>query len=80
MPYLLKEYQNRWYLIGTTGGADDFKTFGIDRISELDVKKETFKLIPNINPNELFENTVGLNYSANKLEDVILSFTPYQGM
>ncbi len=77
-PYLLKEYQNRWYLVGMVGGAGDFRTFGVDRIMELQVKEETFKPRAHKHPARLFENTIGLTYSLNKLEEVVLSFTPLQ--
>jgi len=77
-PYLLKEYQNRWYLVGIIGGTNEFRTFGIDRILNLEVKDDIFKPKADINPAELFENTVGLTYSFNELEEVILSFTPLQ--
>jgi len=77
-PHLLKEYQNRWYLVGIISNTSKFRTFGIDRILNLEVKKEVFKKQTKTNPLELFENTIGLTYSFNKLEDVILSFTPLQ--
>lgn len=78
-PYLLKEYQNRWYLIGIIGGSNEFRTFGIDRILNLEVKEDTFHPNSDLNPHALFENTVGLTYSSNELEEVLLSFTPLQG-
>ncbi len=77
-PYLLKEYQNRWYLVGVIGDSNEFRTFGIDRILNLEVQKEAFRPKAKINPAELFENTVGLTYSFNELEEVVLSFTPLQ--
>lgn len=77
-PYLLKEYQNRWYLVGTIGDPMEFRTFGIDRMLKLKTEEETFKPQIKINPLELFENTVGLTYSQHKLEEVILSFTSFQ--
>jgi proteasome accessory factor B len=77
-PYLLKEYQNRWYLVGIIGGLKEFRTFGIDRILNLEVKKEIFKPETKTDPIELFKNTVGLSYSYNELEEVVLSFTPLQ--
>ena len=77
-PYLLKEYQNRWYLVGKKEGTNDFRTFGIDRILKLELKEATFKPEVRINPIELFENTIGLTYSIKKLEEVILTFTPLQ--
>lgn len=78
-PYLLKEYQNRWYLVGTIKPTDEFRTFGIDRISDLVVSEVTFKPKSKIKPLELFENTIGLTYSLGKVEEIILSFTPLQG-
>ncbi len=78
-PYLLKEYQNRWYVIGLIGNLKEFRTFGIDRIENLDVKTETFIQDTKLNPFEMFDNTIGLVYSLNTSQNVILSFTPTQG-
>jgi len=78
-PYLLKEYQNRWYLIGTIKPNDEFRTFGIDRINNLEVSDTTFKPTHKKKASKLFENTIGLTYSLGDVEDVVLSFTPLQG-
>ncbi len=79
MPYLLKEYQNRWYVIGIHKDFDEFRTFGIDRIEELEVKTQTFIPDKKLNPVELFNQVIGLVYSANTVQKVILSFTSAQG-
>ena len=78
-PYLLKEYQNRWYVVGLIGNLKEFRTFGIDRIKDLEVKTEIFKVDKKLNPIEMFEKTIGLVYSLNTSQEVILSFTPIQG-
>jgi len=78
-PYLLKEYQNRWYVVGLLGNLKEFRTFGIDKIENLEVKTETFKVDNKLNPIEMFEKTIGLVYSQNTSQNVILSFTPTQG-
>lgn len=78
-PYLLKEYQNRWYVIGLVAGMKDLRTFGVDRITELEVKTDTFVPSPKYNPKETFKDTIGLFYSMRKKERVVLSFTPSQG-
>ncbi len=78
-PYLLKEYQNRWYVVGLIGNLKEFRTFGIDRIEDLEVKAETFIKNKKLNPIEMFEKTIGLVYSLNNAQNVILSFTPTQG-
>ena len=79
-PYFLKSYQNRWYLIGKSEKNDEYKTFGLDRITELKIKTEKFVRLKNEKPQDLFGNIIGINYSSeNKLEEVVLSFTPLQG-
>ncbi|MDH5400081.1 MAG: WYL domain-containing protein [Cyclobacteriaceae bacterium] len=78
-PYLLKEYQNRWYVVGILGTMTEFRTLGLDRLSNLKVLAETFKRDPKANPATLFEDTVGLTYSEHEKERVILSFTAQQG-
>jgi len=79
MPYLLKEYLNRWYVVGKVNYTDEFRIFGIDRIENLEVKDETFKPDTKQNPAELFEQTIGIIYSGKKQQRVVLSFTPTQG-
>ncbi len=76
-PYLLKEYQNRWYIVGLVQG--EFRTFGIDRIESIEVLTETFKPDSKLNAEKLFDDIVGLTYSKDKPEEVILSFTSLQG-
>lgn len=78
-PYLLKEYQNRWYVVGIIGGISEFRTFGIDRIENLEIKTETFKPDKKLNPIEMFNKTIGLVYSENTIQTIVLSFTPTQG-
>ena len=79
-PYLLKEYQNRWYTIGKSDGDQfPFRTFGIDRIEKLEILTNTFKRHLHENPNELFDNIIGITYSEEAPEEIRLSFTPLQG-
>lgn len=79
MPYMLKEYLYRWYLVGYVDDKSEFRTFGIDRIVDLTVLKKTFTPEKGKDPRELFVHTVGLTYSINEVSEVILSFTPLQG-
>jgi predicted DNA-binding transcriptional regulator YafY len=76
-PHLLKQYQNRWYVFGCFPNGD-FRSFGLERISNLEVLSETFK--PKMkHPKDAFDEVVGLVYSQSKVEDVILSYTAEQG-
>jgi proteasome accessory factor B len=78
-PYLLKEYQNRWYVVGVVSGINEMRTFGVDRIEELEIKDEFFKADPKLNPQERFNDAIGVVYSISEKQRVILSFVPSQG-
>lgn len=76
-PYLLKEYQNRWYVIGIPQGSDAFLSFGLDRIRDLKMTTKGFKRDKE-GPEALLENTIGLTWSVSELQEVIFSITKPQ--
>ncbi len=78
-PYLLKEYRNRWYVVGILGNATDFITFGVDRLEELSVSTDFFELDEKLDAKENFRRIIGLSYLVNPVEEVILHFTVAQG-
>ena len=78
-PYLLREYQGRWYIWGMDKKLKADRMFGIERISNLKVSTKTFKPKKSIKPIEYFENIVGVNYSNQETEKIVLSFTHTQG-
>lgn len=78
-PYLLKEYQNRWYIVGFVSGLNQMRTFGIDRIQELVVKEGVFEVDKTLIPLQRFEEAIGVVYADSVIEKVVLSFTPSQG-
>jgi predicted DNA-binding transcriptional regulator YafY len=76
-PHLLKQYQNRWYVFGSLPDGE-FRSFGIDRISNLQLLPEVFK--PKMKrPKEQFDHVIGLVYEGEQVEEVILSYDPFQG-
>jgi hypothetical protein len=76
-PILLKQYQYRWYVIGVVKD-DDYRTFGCDRISELNIETKTFVAKNNKEVRQKFEQVIGLNYSDGPMEKVRLQLTPLQ--
>lgn len=68
-PYMLKEYQNRWYVVGKPENMQEFRTFGIDRISELHIVDLSFMRTTE-NPAEFFENVVGLTWHSFEMDKV----------
>ncbi|MGB1308452.1 MAG: helix-turn-helix transcriptional regulator, partial [Oceanihabitans sp.] len=72
-PLILKEYINRWYVVGVVNNSNAIRTFGIDRISNIEIgalsnkKREDYKEKLN-----KFKHTVGLTYGEGKPEKVSL--------
>lgn len=64
-PYFLKQYQNRWYVVGET--EKGYRTFGIDRMQNIIVTDKKFKTKTE-DAKEIFNQVIGLNYSDHKLE------------
>lgn len=77
-PYLLKEYQNRWYIVGIPDSKSDFRFFGIDRITEIEVLDETFEAQADQDSKAIFEDRVGISNPHGPMEVVELVIDPSQ--
>jgi len=80
-PYFLKEFKNRWYLIAKDLKDEQIKTYGLDRISEIDINKRKFTYPVKNNPKEKFQHSFGIigSVEGSVPEKVVLSFTNHQG-
>ncbi|RFC55019.1 helix-turn-helix transcriptional regulator [Brumimicrobium aurantiacum] len=72
-PYLIKEYQGRWYVVGVVSGMEEVRTFGLDRISELEILTKTFVPDQSLNLKERFHDVVGLTYSLSELTRIVIA-------
>jgi len=77
-PYLIKEYQGRWYIVGEVAGMNAIRTFGIDRIHDLEVLTQTFEPKEDLNIKERFDDVVGLTYEGSEKQRILLAFAPEQ--
>lgn len=71
-PFLLKEYKNRWYVVGET--EKGFRTFGLDRLSDLTILEKTKVSSKFEKAIAMFDHTVGLNFSDYEPTIIKLSF------
>ena len=79
-PYALEEFKGRWYLIAKDQNDKYLKTFGLDRIQELNITKRKFTAPENFNANDLYKDYFGIvNSSGDKAEEIILSFDNFNG-
>lgn len=70
--YLLKEFNNRWFLIGRKNQNDFIINLAIDRILSLKKSDAIFKGNQNFNAKTYYENAIGVSVSPGlKVEEVI---------
>lgn len=71
-PLALKEARNRWYLIAQDSKDGIVKTFGLDRISNLNMTSKIFIYPNDFNPEEKFQYSFGIISDGTKPEKIKL--------
>lgn len=77
-PYLLKEYRNRWYLIGQLEGKEHITILGLDRIVHLEEAHITYRHPIDFEPQQYFQFSFGISTSDHKPEKIRLWFDATQ--
>jgi len=81
-PYLLKEYRNRWYILGLNAKHNGITTYALDRINGIE-GLEHIQYVKNksLDPDTYFNHTIGITTSGEDAVDIILEidkdFAPY---
>ncbi len=79
-PFMLKEARNRWYIVANDLGDNHIKTFGLDRISDLEITKKKFRRPADLNVDSLFRYSIGIiNPDDEQPQKIVLSFSKFQG-
>ena len=71
-PYLLREYRNRWYLIAWSADKEDFRTFGLDRITSLIVTEKCYVPRNDFDADAFFVHSFGISKMSGNPQDVII--------
>lgn len=76
-PYYLKEYNNRWFLLGLNEEKQVILNIALDRIDDIDqIKKE---YIPStINFETYFDNIIGVTLPDGQIETIRLQFSEHR--
>ncbi len=75
-PYYLKQYNNRWFLLGYNSGFDDLSIVALDRIEDISYSQETFKRNLDFNFDTYFRDIIGVSIEkGKKIEHVRLKFS-----
>ncbi len=75
-PYMLKEYENRWYLYAWLHSKDQLRTYGLERITELKPSLQDY--IPNetFDPENYFSDVIGITKDQ-KNKPIKITFKVY---
>jgi predicted DNA-binding transcriptional regulator YafY len=76
-PYYLKQYNNRWYLLGQTTKFSTLSVRALDRIEKIEEVDEPFIENTRYDFSEYFEDIIGINRGkGNQPEKITLWFAP----
>ncbi|MGV3588785.1 MAG: WYL domain-containing protein [Adhaeribacter sp.] len=65
-PYFLKEYRNRWFVLGTKKGSQPVMNLALDRISAVEACAEKYVENQSLNLTEYYEHVVGVTVNPNE--------------
>ncbi|WP_430813748.1 helix-turn-helix transcriptional regulator [Carboxylicivirga sp. RSCT41] len=74
-PYLLKEFNNRWFLIGKQKKGDMIMNLALDRIHAFEVMEQmSFKDDPSFEPHSYYEDVIGVTINSGLLPRTVKLF------
>jgi len=75
-PYLLKEFRNRWFIVGRKSKGEMLLNLALDRILLIEKSEGLYKSNTNIDLDNYFKDVIGVTVSPNlEAEEVILIVT-----
>lgn len=73
-PYFLKLYKQRWYMFGEKDGGG-LRTYALDRVTEMEVTSDGFKMPRGIRIEDYFGSIVGITSSKATVREVVIQTT-----
>ena len=77
-PYMLKEFRNRWFLIGSKTNDDTVLNLAIDRIQNVEVTEKIFSEAINFDPEEYFKNVIGVTVNLGMRAEKVSLFVTHK--
>ena len=72
-PYCVKLFENRWYVLAHNIHYNDYRIYGLDRIEDLEITTDTFKLPKDFSASDYFSNYYGIISDSNiKPERIVI--------
>ena len=70
-PYAVKEFAKRWYIIGYCIERDAMRVYGLDRIMDMEITGNTFRMPKSFDVDELFATSFGIYIPEEKGQTII---------
>ena len=77
-PYHLKEYRNRWYLIGYNASYSGIRTYCLDRILSVSADRNTRFIDKGFDARKYYENVIGVSVINKKPVEIQIEFSEMQ--
>ena len=75
-PYAVKEFAKRWYLVGHCIERNATRVYGLDRIMNLEITGNRFRMPKNFDVDSLFATSFGIYIPQEKGQTLIFRTTP----
>lgn len=59
-PYAVKEIERRWYIVGYSEQKGSMRVYGLDRVKEMEVLEDTFRMPEGFDVDEIFSTSFGI--------------------
>jgi len=77
-PYCVKCFEQRWYVTGRPDHRDGIRTYALDRILEMRLLDEAFRMPADFVPEAYFAHTVGITGTDRLPEHLVLRVSAWQ--
>ena len=78
-PYFVKAFKKRWYVIAYSPGTDDIRCYALDRMEDVTISEEVFKMPEDLDPVEYFKDCFGIiNNKDSEVQKVVLKVDAFQ--
>jgi predicted DNA-binding transcriptional regulator YafY len=74
-PYLLKEYKNRWYVLGLPAEKKAVATFALDRMTSLRLSGAAFQRSSTFDHAKYFKHSFGITTPNDAVQKIILDYS-----
>lgn len=71
-PHLLKDFKNRWYLIGLNHEKNGLRTYGLERIKSIKKSIQSFKRAEHFDPDAYYQDIIGITLEPGKKKSEII--------